>query len=63
VTIRKVDRGTMVGGRVTAPEMAGIPRVLAAAWGFAENMANRFNRELKEDRKKKLLKKLAEKFE
>jgi len=63
VTIRKVDRGITVGGRVTGPEMAGIPRVLAAAWGFAENMAKRFSRELKEDRTKKLLKKLAEKYE
>jgi phage gp16-like protein len=63
VTIRKVDRGTVIGGRVTAPDMAGIPRVLAGAWGFAKNMADRFNRELKEDRTKKLLKKLTEKFQ
>lgn len=49
-------------GEVSEAPPPGISPVLRAAWKFSQNMSRRFNRELKKDRFKEFLKKLAKRF-
>ncbi|OGC21219.1 hypothetical protein A2291_03170 [candidate division WOR-1 bacterium RIFOXYB2_FULL_42_35] len=51
-----------LGGKVSEAPPTGIAPVLRASWNFAQNMSQRFNRELKKDRFKEMLSKLAKRF-
>ena len=66
VVIRRISskeiRNSADPGRIQEAPPIGIAPVLRSSWRFAQNMAERFNRELTQDRLKDLLKKLAKRF-
>ncbi|MDD5382901.1 MAG: hypothetical protein PHH60_04520 [Candidatus Margulisbacteria bacterium] len=65
-TIRRIShkelRGAVAPGKVAGAPPTGISPILRASWRFAQNMAQRFSKELQKDRVDQFLKAVARKF-
>ena len=61
ISRKEIRKSAGLGKAAEAPPV-GISPVLRSSWKFAQNMAERFNRELVQDRMKDFLKKLAKRF-